>query len=115
MDNYLRVRLGSVGQDPVECEPDIDVYVSMPGGDEDTVEPQIQVKFTEEGMIIDTFLGGVSIGTSSETYDEIHERLSTQGACILTPENISAEDDCTTHDHEPPANPAYGEPYYGSH
>jgi hypothetical protein len=32
--------------------------------------------------------------------DDLYDELGKRGACILTPENIGSEDDCTTHDHE---------------
>ena len=30
------------------------------------------------------------------------DEFTEEGDCILTAENIATEDDCTTHDHEPP-------------
>jgi hypothetical protein len=32
--------------------------------------------------------------------DDLYDELGKRGACILTPENIGSEDDCTTHNHE---------------
>lgn len=72
---YLRLRIDA-GQEPVDIENDIDVYVSLPGGDQDNLEPQLQFRFTDEGLVIDVFVDGACVGTSSETYGEIHERLS---------------------------------------
>jgi len=36
----------------------------------------------------------------AEEIDALRAKRDTNGACILTDENIDTEDDCTTHDHE---------------
>lgn len=79
---FIRVRIDA-GQEPAEVDGDVDVYVDMPiTGDEsmDTAPNQrvMQFKLTYEGLIIDVFDDGMSVGTSSETYDEIHERLRSE-------------------------------------
>lgn len=42
-----------------------------------------------------------------EVQDALKAIGEEQGACILPPEKMATEDDCTTHEHETPAEPAF--------
>lgn len=77
MSTTLRVKIDATGPE-VEIDGDVDVYAHLPVGmldEPDAREQSVQVKFTNEGIIIDVFEEGMLVGTSSETYDEIHDRL----------------------------------------
>lgn len=50
----------------------------------------------------------LNAGVILDVAGHVDEWMTKYGACILTPENIGTEDDCTTHGHE-----LLNEPYYG--